>query len=146
MNLTKKPIAYEKMYQKHAKPNIGGGTSNVEEKQCLSLDDMYKRMVITGQLAIARHVSSNTHGNRAVADALLKSAHESPAYIPDGKKQAIRANMAKLEKSLATKKALAERDKLIEAEVSKRIVENNNSEGFAVWMKKYLHWIIKELH
>lgn len=123
---------YEVAIFKHSTSEKGGGTTNVEEKQCLSLDDMYKRMVVTGQLAVARHVASNTHGNRAAADALLKSAHEAPAYIPDGKKQEIRNNIAKLEKTLATKKANDERKKLIDTEVNRKLDEIKNQEGFAV--------------
>jgi hypothetical protein len=123
---------YEVAIFKHATKEKGGGTTNVEEKQCLSLDDMYKRMLVTGQIAVARHVASNTKINRAAADVLLKSAHEAPLYVPDGKKQEIRNSIAILEKKLAARKANEERKKLIDSEVIKKLEEIKNEEGFAV--------------
>lgn len=104
-------------------PEKGGGKTNVEFRQSISLNEMYKRLTLSGQVAIAKHVAGASNLPKLNADILLKNAHESPAYVRDGVKKRIEKSILTLEKNIADKKAKDQRDKLIATEAEKLIKE-----------------------
>lgn len=70
----------------HAKANKGSGKSYVEEKQSMTIEQLYVRMIQSGQMQEAARQNQVFTGSKEEAEKLYKSAVEPPIYMEDGKR------------------------------------------------------------
>ena len=110
--------------KKVCKPEMGGGPRNVERRVSRSINDMYKRLIATGELQNAMQVKAdNYHGDAKRAKALMNNAMVSPNYMRDGELKDVQHKMVELDKKLKTKDAQRKKQAEMKIEVDKALAE-----------------------
>lgn len=134
-----KKAKYDNRLDKRPVPERGGGTTNVEEPVGLSIEKMYKRMLLLGEIGTATKLKSNNHGSIERADLLINSAKAAPQYMKDGERYEIINKLADLnDKIKSDNKTRLEEDKInrrvnakLKSEQDKlkeiKVMSNNNN-------------------
>lgn len=116
-----KTINYENRLMKIPKYEKGGGTTNVEPPIGLSIEDMYKRMLMLGEVSTATKLKSNNHGSIERADKLIKAATEAPQYMRDGDRFKKINELADLNDKIKADNKKRQEESLINLKVNARL-------------------------
>ena len=99
----------------------GGGMKYVEPKVSRSIEDMYARMLKTGELQEAQHVKCVNHGSFKQAVALMEAAKAAPKYMRDGELNKVLKNNEIIEEELRQKNKAKKRKDEVDVEVKRRM-------------------------
>jgi hypothetical protein len=97
---------YNTIHTVKVSPNPGGGPVNVERRQSRSINDLYMRMLATGELQNATFVKGVTHGSKERVYAMLNDAKVAPRYMRDGEVKKIIDNIDILDTELKNGKTV----------------------------------------
>lgn len=108
---TKEKRIYKNIFTIKVEPSKGGGTTNVEEKASMSINEMYARMLKLGEIKNVEKL--NNHGSMERADSLLKDAKPAPLYMKTGEHNKILNKMADVQDKMKQEnKAKEENNKI----------------------------------
>lgn len=90
----------------------GGGILRTEAKGCRDIESMFRRLIMTGEMAKAKALRTNRSISKDQTVRLMSVAKEAPQYMRDGEKQEILKDMKEAGKILKETKAKKARDKI----------------------------------
>jgi translation initiation factor IF-2 len=118
--MKKKIRKYSDALNKIAVYEVGGGTTNVEGRASMSINEMYARMLKQGEVAATMKLKSNNHGSIERADALMDAATVPPLYMRSGDMHETIEKMGKLDKKLKDEAKIIEFNNRVDEEIKKR--------------------------
>jgi hypothetical protein len=104
---------YNNVWTVKVRKSPGGGETKVEKRVSRSIDEMYKRMLQTGELQNAMMVKSVSHGNAERTVALMENAKVAPNYMSAGEVKKVLDKMGAVDKTIKESKATKAKDKVI---------------------------------